>query len=190
MRRTSSSGTKKPGARVESTHQTRFRRVGRLPHSQSPNCHRALPGSRAMFYVALSRLTKSDPYPRLCTSTLPQHLKQRVTQTTCVLRLTVVSLALRERFAFVCDCLAHPGLEYLMSLSSPFDDLIGLSETARLAGLSESGLKGRAARGAFPPPLRVSGRRAWLRCEVMSWLQTHHPPANAPAVCAEEASNG
>ncbi len=59
------------------------------------------------------------------------------------------------------------------------DDLVGVTEAARLLGCSEAAVRDRERRGVLPPALRVSGRRAWRRADLLASLAARARPTAA-----------
>ena len=68
------------------------------------------------------------------------------------------------------------------------DDLIGVSEVAKMLGVATNTAWRWSMRGDFPPPaVRLAAGRAWRRADVETWAKAHLPlrtgrPPRDPAV--------
>lgn len=58
------------------------------------------------------------------------------------------------------------------------DELIGVSEAARIAGLSQATIRTYVRRGSIVPPLPVAGSDAliWRRADLEQWAATERRP--------------
>ena len=54
--------------------------------------------------------------------------------------------------------------------------LIGVTDTARLLGVSERTVHNMDAQGSLPPPVRAGDRKLWSLSELRRWADCGCPP--------------